>query len=116
MTQREALEALLEKVKAGEAFRIDAPQRKNRTAEYECLGGYYQDSMAYGAFHGSLDAAKALHDAVLPGWGWRVGIGNVLLYRLGGEGRHEQSTGFHSPARAWLIAIIQALIAMEGET
>jgi len=76
------------------------------------------------AFHGSLDAAKALHEAVLPGWHWSLheteGTGNPLAaveppkYHLEpfvGQGIHK-----NNPARAWLIAILGALIAKEDHT
>jgi hypothetical protein len=65
------------------------------------------------AYDGSLDAAKALHDAVLPGWFWSIDSEDcgVCLYThllddavLGAD---------DNPARAWLIAILEALIAQE---
>ena len=128
MTRLEALIDLRKIVMDGTAFRHNAPERKARICEHNCLGGYFQDSMAYDAFHGSLDAAKALHDAVLPNCAfdvshWPNGTSGVLI-----SGTHEGQDGqrWHGgddikangtdkdPARAWLIAIIQALIAQEG--
>lgn len=67
----------------------------------------WQSALVLEAYRGSLDAAKALHEAVLPGWGWaatQVGA-NV-------EGPTEfYSDDATTPARAWLIAILKALIA-----
>jgi hypothetical protein len=75
------------------------------------------------ALDGSLDSAKALHEAVLPGvsqysiitdptcvcvkvcW-WPEGLSNHS-YCFNGEGWDE------GPARAWLIAILEAFIARE---
>lgn len=67
----------------------------------------------------SLDAAKALHDAVLPGWDWFISNSTNL-----GDGRNEAEicnvdagkidgdvyTGFNeaSPAAAWVAAILRA--------
>ena len=71
--------------------------------------------------NGSLDAAKALHKAVLLGYyvaemgnnsksmGWSVRIVNT-------EGDYQSGIGGSNLARAWLIAIIKALIAQEATT
>ena len=64
------------------------------------------------AFYGSLGAAKALHEALLPGWVWKlesydgfslawVGPPSEMLLR-------EHETDINNPARAWLIAILKA--------
>lgn len=76
------------------------------------------ERIAYDAFSGSLDAAKALHEALLPGcsqysivtdptclcakvaW-WPDGLSGSACYQ--GEGWHEAN-----PARAWLLAILRA--------
>lgn len=79
----------------------------------------FSDGFAMGAYDGSLDAAKALHEAVLPGW--------VAKPEIGGQGcgrklwhcvledwiTGDEETGgpCGNPARAWLIAILKALIA-----
>jgi hypothetical protein len=71
------------------------------------------------AYRGSLDAAKALHEAVLPGWTWvwaGYGQGHVTP-REGKYSRLAQSAECkNNPARAWLIAILEALIAKEDHT
>lgn len=68
---------------------------------------------ALAAYEDSIDAARALQDAVLPEWelthmgqhenGWMVAIA-----RLGPPTSHE---GIHvsSPGRAWLLAILYAI-------
>jgi hypothetical protein len=78
---------------------------------------------AFSAFHGSLDAAKALHDAMLPGWNvktihqFEAGHWHVAIYQPMGEAwpkwtqypSHEAVND--DPARAWLLAILRALEA-----
>ena len=72
------------------------------------------------AFNGSIDAAKALHEAVLPGWGWHVRQdekdGSCHAHTL--YPKFRVSPGGHTtesnPARAWLLAILEALIAQES--
>ena len=69
------------------------------------------------ASQGSFNAALAAHDAVLPGWQW------VLFKENGAKFFAEVSDGdWHGeecqaddPARAWLLAIIDALIAQEEQ-
>lgn len=67
------------------------------------------------AYDGSLDAAKALHEAVLPGWRWEGFEGELwrVWERRDPVGAHESTDA--DPARAWLLAILSALIAQEGE-
>jgi hypothetical protein len=72
--------------------------------------------LAMKAYNGSLDAAKALHEAVLPEWHWNVskdGVARIVipsrLRTIPTVGRSDSST-----ARAWLLAILKALIAGEN--
>jgi hypothetical protein len=118
----EALKELAAKVEAGNDYGIlgitDAA-----LGEYHGFSNSYLSSLVEHSFDGSLDAAKALHDAVLPSvsqfsittdptcikvtvCGWPDG--------LSGE-REIQGKGFSegNPARAWLLAILRALIAQE---
>ena len=69
----------------------------------------------YEAFNGSLDAAKALHEAVLPGWRWALtrDTANVYLTDRPYDGFIHSGSCDGKPARAWLLAIIAALIAQE---
>ncbi|MDE4176374.1 hypothetical protein PXK01_19635 [Phaeobacter sp. PT47_59] len=111
MTRLEALKELAAKVEAGtwdevsEAFPLPALTFPN-----------------FGrAYHGSLDAAKALHDALLPA-SWIVfSIDQdsarrwyVTLSDTTGRAGTIPHTGHRSnPARAWILAILRALIAQE---
>ena len=66
------------------------------------------EDKAYDAFFGSLDAAKALHEALLPDLLWEITpLGNV--YNRDIE-YNQLSRAFvtSNPARAWLIAILKA--------
>ncbi|MGV8955021.1 MAG: hypothetical protein ACOH2M_28245 [Cypionkella sp.] len=96
---KQSLQALLAKVEAGTAVGVDfLPFEPDHHAK------------AANAYNGSLDAAKALHDAVLPGRDMVLeimadGVGYVRIW----DGC-ELSEGDNFPARAWLIAIIRALI------
>jgi len=108
MNDIKALRTLLAKVEAGER-----PWRE--TCDNKALG-WYETDMCLKAFSGSLDAAKALHEAVLPGWVWATSVSGVVMHvhhptkrALDQNGRSE------IPAPAWLIAIIKALIAKEAE-
>lgn len=67
------------------------------------------------AYDGSLDAAKALHDAALPGWDWSVdniGRSQFCAYVYDDE---KTISAFNSNlARAWLLAILRALAQVQG--
>jgi len=69
-------------------------------------------SLVCASFDGSLDAAKALHDAVLPGWEWGRTEGNIYVKD---PARGAWSIRWGGPndvaSRSWLLAIIRALIA-----
>lgn len=68
--------------------------------------------LAHRAYHGSLDAAKALHEALLPGWEWGRTEGNIYVTD---PRRGSMSTKWggpnENPARSWLIAILRAVEA-----
>ena len=61
--------------------------------------------------NGSLDAAKALHEAVLPGRRWNIRhneTGSVATtHNVDPFGHTEEES--NTPARAWLLAILRAL-------
>lgn len=91
------------------------------TGEWTFEGLGDAEDLAHEAFHGSLDAAKALHDALLPGWAWTIqDNGEQILRPPNGHPREAlgepeiRTVGpRNNPARAWLLAILDALI--EGE-
>lgn len=64
---------------------------------------------AYRAFQGSLDAAKALHEALLPGWfvdiRWWTAMNGGAIAEVGNSHNGKSE----NPARAWLIAILRAV-------
>ena len=73
---------------------------------------------ALSAYDGSLDAAKSLHEAVLPGWrisfGQNVWSGKWFATMMTVNGRNIEGLDFSgespdNPARAWLLAILRAL-------
>lgn len=66
--------------------------------------------------NGSLDAAKALHDDVLPGWMWQVFAltdCDFVCVLDGPEFSTDEIEFQFNPARAWICSIIKALIAQE---
>lgn len=111
MTRIEALEELAAKVEAGEV-------KDWRPYYIERVFGTKRNAvLAVASFDGSLDAAKALHDAVLPGWKKQLyeeddGSFNALL-RDGQDDRVYAEVWSVDLARAWLLAILRALIEQE---
>jgi hypothetical protein len=97
-----ALKEMLAKVEAGDWGLI-----KDGRAPLDEFGDALAASHAY---HGSLDAAKKLHEAVVPDWEWIIYYdGDVGVQQDGGVHHYEQATN-PITSRAWLIAIIKALI------
>lgn len=84
----------------------------------------------FDAYHGSLDAALALHEALLPGWAlerlnkWPGTNGQCTAYLWGtheedGERWHNAKDGrvdatAPTPARAWLQAILRAYRSVQA--
>jgi len=97
-----ALTRLAEKVEAGTAS----------TMAFEDAGF---DGWAELAYHGSLDAAMALHEAVLPEWYWSRASSGLFCVMRWDNGRIRASAGAtaDTPARAWLLAILRVLIERE---
>ena len=116
MDHKQALEALLAKVEAGEAV----------AADFEPCLAVLDFGLAWSAYHGSLDAAEALHEAVLCNrvissldWKWG-GLVEAHIFEVSPEQWHEQGMAkfigrSSTPARAWLCAILKALIAKGAE-
>ena len=72
--------------------------------------------LCWKAFEGSLDAAKALHDAVLPGWDLQICTYEDDLFEVSVSLPFCVKTydGLSEIiARAWLIALLRALIAQK---
>jgi len=114
MTQsrKDALQELLEHVEAGTA-----------SGKFGSMSAYWCADMqvdAMRAYSGSLDAAHDMHEVVLPGWapimvkslttnGWHAAV--RFPHHDGFETWSCDDKSPNCPARAWLIAIIKALIA-----
>ena len=114
MTRKEALAELIEKVEAG-----NADGRCRLTAK--AFSQSVPHSFVWAAMDGSLDAAKALHEAVLPGWPYTIENVTGQNYRAWThKSRNLLRPGFSDrgpcPARAWLLAILRALYAQEPDT
>lgn len=63
----------------------------------------------YLAYDGSLDAAKAVHDAIVPGWMYNVADGYCHVFPNVDGGVDYAFTGVNPiTARAWLLAVLKA--------
>lgn len=138
-TRKEALEALLEKVEAGTADNPTSPGCHGKWPFFDAFPPHEttDHELAINAYEGSLDAAKALHEAVLPGWGYRICecylTDDAAVFpdfncpEHGPRLRATLDEGFDwfsftdvdqrpagNPARALLRSILKALIAQEG--
>jgi hypothetical protein len=108
MNRKDALAELIAKVEAGSIAAHDLD------AFVPALDFTATTNDAHMAYRGSLDAAKALHDAVLPG-AWcdsEQDDDNSFHFTVFDNGQHEGWAT--TPARAWLLAILRALHAQEA--
>ena len=109
MTRKQALTELIAKVETG--------SRGTGLNTVSVFGDNQTSMDAVDAFDGSLDAAKALHEAVLgEEWTWSVYDGDQASVAHGGNADDGEYFGCFSatPARAWLLSILRALHAQEG--
>lgn len=107
MTDTQALRDLLAKVEVGWPTDVDTPYMP----PFHAVWPDWRAQSAWLANNGSLDAASALHDAVLPGFGWGKEALSGKLYVMEIEGNTMEFGEAATPARAWLICILRALIA-----
>jgi len=107
MTRKESLTAVLAKVEAGGDV---------RPSTFKVLRDPDNAACAVRAHKGSIDAAKALHEVVLPGWEWHLGPSNAKVYPYNGSPTTSWGGMAENPARAWLLAILCALHAREPDT
>lgn len=119
MTRIEALEELAAKVKAGDAHAVDIAARR-MASEARDQGGSFPALWVLRAHNGSLDAALAFHNAVLPGWRYTLrNWGKVEVFTEEWNDENTNPKQYKSAcvrgnlARAWLLAILRALIAQE---
>ena len=108
-----ALQELLAKV---EAVTVTHVGKKAKWPDFDFEGKGYgynvNENMAI-AYNGSLDAAKALHEAVIDDYNFLLGFDWAEVWLPFGSKLHKFNVANIDPARAWLIAIIKALIAQE---
>lgn len=93
----------------------DAVKAGRWRASYDLFGDEMH-KQAFLANNGSLDAAKALHEAVLGcQWSWNLYDEGQASVARGGSAEDGEYFGRFSetPARAWLLAVLSALIAQE---
>ena len=64
------------------------------------------------AFDGDLNAVKALHEALLPGWRREISESNAKVYERPNIAFFGEAVD--NDARAWLIAILHAYRGMQG--
>lgn len=115
MTKSKALKEVVARVEEGKIklapfWKVWRPENEDAILAYT----------AKQAANGSLDAAKALHEAVLPEFGWSCGPWGARVW-LCSKSPHmhtrirKEEELTDNPARAWLLAIIHALIAQEED-
>ena len=110
MTRLESLIELRGKVKLGKVAADDF--RRARLCKTQTVIN------CMSAFEGSLDAAKALHQAVLPDLGWALAKAvdeEKTCAAWVGTTSEEPCALSDNPARAWLLAILEELIAQEQQ-
>ena len=113
MTQsrKDALQDLLAKVEAGEAPKYSFMMGVRFPSIWGVLDAAHRHT-AFGAYNGSLDAAHDLHEAVLPDTKWQLTFQDGTYdFALVNKGFVQGTCITKNPSRAWLIAIIKALIA-----
>lgn len=95
---------LIEAVEAGTIARHDLD------AFIPVLGLTTEANNALDAYRGSLDAAKALHEALLPNRYWIISEfdGAWTAQIPVSDHKTYEATDEHSAARAWLLAILRA--------
>lgn len=96
-----ALDKLIEAVEAGDLATVSAHMIREGTGQH-CQLHFVK------AHHGSLDAALALHEALLPGWRARLDIGCRRRCWMISPDNQKLDAYAPTPARAWLLAILRA--------
>ena len=107
MTRKEALQALLDKIVA---FKPDNPHSFQHLpdSDYKAAFGSHWEHAARANRH-DMNAARSLHEAVLPGEPWMLWRNPDDEY---GCNIADFDTGYAAdPAVAWLIALITGEIA-----
>ena len=113
MTDLPALKELLARVEAGDAPEYSLFREAYVPTVWQSLKPH--EYKAWLSYQGSLDSASSLHEAVLPDnaawWVEKRADGRIWSgVFLGNLGKTYEAYA-DNPARAWLIAILSALIA-----
>ena len=107
------MERLIEAVEAGNDDEVNERLRHMASASRD-VGNHWPIHDARAAYRGSLDAALALHDALLPGWEWNIDAGDgAYVENRGDFGSPINGDIADKPARAWLLAILRAKAAQK---
>lgn len=119
------LDKLIEAVEAGDDYAENEACRGINKA-HRNVGDLWPAHDAIKAFRGSLDAAKRLHDALLPGWGWQRPAASwepdsvAVKSPKWTEGDDDDEGGYPwfkgfavEPARAWLLSILKAYRSLQ---
>ena len=119
MTRADALAELIAKADAGDENRFAHSFLDEVRAWRSPLEYFEVCNQVHAAYHGSLDAAKALHEAVLPGWEVEISTRDEIDCAVLDPADPEGLTWFvgkslESIARAWLLAVLRALAQQEG--
>ena len=113
MDKQAAIAELIAAIEEGDSDAVSRILEKNACDARnigEHSGWTHDAEKAYG--RKSLDAAKALHEALLPGWIWQKSGGKISVQHWEVEHTH---TDYDVPARAWLVAILKAYQAQLAE-
>ena len=108
-------------IAAVEAGKLSPPHYQEISALLRCDDNSFC-IIAADAYNGSLNAAKRLHDARLPGWEFCLqgSVASVWRWHEGAQSPWDIDTfsgGIEgNPARAWLLAILKAVNAQERKT
>ena len=113
MTRKEALAKLIAAVEAGAFDGVPVKYNAFARAWEAAFGSYYEPNFTgpLSAYSGSLDAAKALHKAVLPECAYVIShrASEIYVFVQKGERKKWHEGVDRCPARAWLLAILRAL-------
>lgn len=108
--QLTALDALIEAVEAG-----TWPEDWREVTRALTLHPDERHIHAKRAFNGSHDAALALHEALLPGWGWSLSAHSGSIGKYTQDAMVDAINPFRcyganssTPVRAWLLSILKA--------
>lgn len=109
-----ALDKLIEAVEAGDEDFIRSDDWINAWQEFwpepDAMrsNGTASTIVALEAYNGSLDAALALHETLLPGQDWCISTSASYA----GNGFKASSS---TPARAWLLAVLKAYRSIQDD-